>query len=336
MLKVDTMQKITGENYVAALMAARKPYHDGYYAMYSSLLDGIVTDPALMQLPIDDHLVHRGDGVFDTFKCVEGAIYNLDAHLKRLERSAAAIGIRWADGVVALRDLSLQTVRAGRQRECSVRVMLARGPGGFGVSPYEPPAPALYVIAYKLGVPFMQTHPAGARVRRSQVPAKPAQFAEIKNCNYLPNVLMKREAADWNVDFVVGYDADGRLTEGATENVGIVTRAGELVFPRLENILAGTSMLRVMELAREQAASGSTTLRAVVTRDISEEDVLDAAELLFVGTTINVVAAIDYEGCAIGSGTPGPVWRTLNHLLERDIAENNTLRTQVFDACENG
>ena len=329
MLEDNTIREITGEAYVAALQAARRPYQDGYYAMYSSLLNGIVTDPVLMQLPIDDHLVHRGDGVFDTFKCVGGAIYNLDAHLRRLERSAAPIGIRWPGGFAALRDLSVRTVRAGGHSECSGRVMLARGPGSFGVSPCDSPEPALYIIAYRLGAPFMARHPAGARVRRSRVPPKPAQFAGIKNCNYLPNVLMKREAVDWGVDFVVGYDADGHLTEGATENVGIVTRAGELVFPRLENILAGTSMLRLMELAREQVSAGA--LRAVAARDITEQEVFGVAEVLIVGTTINVVAAVEYEGRAIGSGAPGPVWRALSRLLERDIAGNSALRTRVFD-----
>jgi len=322
------MRRISREDYLAALDAGRKPYQDGYYAMYSSLLGGVVTDPVLMQLPIDDHLVHRGDGVFDTFKCVDGAIYNLDAHLLRLERSAAAIGIRWPGGLDELRDLSVETLRAGGRRVCSGRVMLARGPGGFGVNPYEPPGPALYIIAYALGAAFMDRHPAGARVRRSRIPAKPSQFAEIKNCNYLPNVLMKRELVDWGVDFVVGYDADDHLTEGATENVGIVTRSGELAFPRLENILAGTSMLRLMELAREQVGSGA--LRGVVMRDITEAEVLDAAEVLIVGTTINVVAVCEYEGSAIGAGTPGPVWRLLNGLLEWDIAGNGALRTPVW------
>ena len=46
------------------MQRARAPYQSGYYAMFSSLLGGIVTEPLLMQVPVDDHLVHRGDGVF--------------------------------------------------------------------------------------------------------------------------------------------------------------------------------------------------------------------------------------------------------------------------------
>lgn len=47
-------------------------HHKGYRAMYSSILGGITTDAALMLLPIDDHMVHRGHGVFDTAVISDG------------------------------------------------------------------------------------------------------------------------------------------------------------------------------------------------------------------------------------------------------------------------
>ena len=322
------MNRIDLSNYAAILAAHRRPYQANYFAMYSSLLDGVTVDPALMQLPIDDHLVHRGDGVFDACKCADGAIYNLDAHLARLERSAAAIGIRWPAGRADIRRLVVATAAVAGRPDAAIRVFLARGPGSFGVNPFDAPEPALYIVAHAQGAPFMDAHPAGATVRRSTVPVKPGGMAEIKNCNYLPNVLMKREAVEWGVDFVVGYDGAGHMTEGATENMGIVTRAGELLFPRLENILAGTTMLRAIELAAELTRSGE--LRAVGFRDLTEDDVRAAAELLIVGTTINVAAARAYEGRPVGDGRPGPVWRRLSALLDADIHSNAALRTEFL------
>jgi len=312
----------TGD-YARALEAGRRAHHSDYYAMYSSLLDGVVTDGALMQVPLDDHVVHRGDGVFDTFKCVKGAVYNLDAHLTRLMQSAAGIGLSWPGGMAEIRELTLDTLRAAGKEECSGRVMLSRGPGGFGVSPYESTGTGLYIVVYKLGKPFMSQHPEGARVMRSKVPAKEGCWATIKNCNYLPNVLMKREAVDNGVDFVFGYDDDGHLTEGAVENVGIVTQKGVLVFPELKNILAGTTMLRVMRLASEMPG----IIKGVEVRGITEAEVEDAAELLIVGTTINVVAGCVYGGKLIGNGRPGPVWQVLQDALEADMTQNPMMRT---------
>ncbi len=319
------MRRIDSSNYLAALEAVRRPWHERYFAMFSSVLGGVVTEPLLMQVPIDDHLVHRGDGVFDTFKCVGRAAYNLDAHLQRLMRSAESIGLAWPGGMAQVRELTVATLAVAGREACSGRVMLARGPGSFGVSPYESPEPALYIIVYAAGVPFMRTHPEGARVRRSRVPVKPAQFATFKHCNYLPNVMMKRESVDWGVDFVVGFDDTGMMAEGATENLGIVTAAGELLFPRMGTVLDGTTMLRVMVLAERLVAAGA--LRRVGFADITEADVGAAAELLVVGTTINVVSACWYEGRPVGAGVPGPVGRELDRLLAQDIESNGGLRT---------
>lgn len=319
------MKTIDLSNYLQVLDNLRKPWHKTYYALYSSVLGGVVLDPLLMQVPIDDHLVHRGDGVFDTFKCVGRGAYNLDGHLRRLMRSASAIGLAWPGGVEDIRALTLETLAAAGRDTCAGRVMIARGPGSFGVSPYDSPVPALYIVVYEAGKPFMATHPEGARVRRSRVPVKPARFATVKTCNYLPNVMMKREAVDWGVDFVVGFDSDGFMAEGATENFGIVSQAGELLFPRVEGVLDGTTMLRVMQLAERLVGSGGLTKIAFC--DIAEADVRKAAELLVLGTPIHVVSACSFEGAPVGGGVPGPVGRALDSMLAFDIASNDALRT---------
>lgn len=45
--------------------------------MYSSIFGGIVTDTAAMVIPMDDHIVHRGHGVFDTAAIVDGLVLAL-------------------------------------------------------------------------------------------------------------------------------------------------------------------------------------------------------------------------------------------------------------------
>jgi branched-chain amino acid aminotransferase len=319
------MKHITPSDYMAALAASRMPCHAGYYAFYSSVLGGVVTDPMLMQVPVDDHLVHRGDGVFDTFKCVGRAAYNLDAHLQRLIRSAKEIALEWPGGLGAIRATVLETLAVAGRDDCSCRVILARGPGSFGISPYESPRPALYVAVYAAGRPFMEVHPEGARARRSSVPVKSGNLATFKHCNYLPNMLMKREAIDAGIDFVFSYDARGFLAEGATENVGVVTRGRALLFPKMDCVLDGTTMLRVMQLAGALVADG--TLTRVAFADISEDDVRGASEVLVVGTTLDVASACVYNGEPIGDGRPGSVGTRLNALLAQDIAENTSLRT---------
>ena len=64
-----------------------------YAAFYSSELHGIVTDPGLMVVHMDDHLVHRGHAVFDTAIIVDGYLYQLAEHLARFEQSAEMAGL---------------------------------------------------------------------------------------------------------------------------------------------------------------------------------------------------------------------------------------------------
>jgi branched-chain amino acid aminotransferase len=144
----------------------------------------------------------------------------------------------------------------------------------------------------------------------------------------MPNVLMKHEAETWGVDFTVSFDEEDCLGEGATENAGIVTRDGRLLFPSLDRVLKGTTMLRVAELARAEAGSGP--LKGVAFEPIPRQAVRDAAEFLLVGTTIDVAAAIEFDGQPVGNGKPGPVATRLNALLGRDVLDNAALQTAVW------
>ncbi|MFH0909649.1 MAG: aminotransferase class IV [bacterium] len=299
-----------------------------YLAMYSSACDGIVTDPSLMVVPADDHLVHRGDGVFETIKCIDGLIYCLTAHLDRLVFSAGNVGLvsPWSHDELA--DVIVQTIRAGGKRDCLVRILLSRGPGSLGVNPYDCPKPGLYVVVHKLKPSFMETHPGGARVITSKIPVKPGFFANIKSCNYLPNVLMKKEAADTGVDFSVSFDEKGFLGEGATENAGIVTRDGNLLVPTTDRILSGTTMFRAIDLARFLVDKG--LLKSVGSSAISRDMIVSAAEVLIFGTTPDVTAVVEFDGKPIGSGRPGPVSLELNRLIINDIRTNKAVQSPVF------
>src|SRR5918993_2729559 len=83
-----TLQVLGRDDVTSRLQALRTRQPVKYFAFYSSQLGGIVTDPALMVLPFDDHMVHRGHGIFDTAGIVDGKIYDLEAHLDRFVLSA--------------------------------------------------------------------------------------------------------------------------------------------------------------------------------------------------------------------------------------------------------
>ncbi|MBI3059340.1 MAG: aminotransferase class IV [Deltaproteobacteria bacterium] len=122
------------EEAIARLRQAVHPKAGNFYAMYSSVLGGIVTDPALMVLPLDDHMVHRGHGVFDTAVLANGMLYQLDQHLARFVRSAEMARIPPPFPLSALRQIIIDTAAASGRRDSSVRYWLSAGPGGFGLA----------------------------------------------------------------------------------------------------------------------------------------------------------------------------------------------------------
>jgi branched-chain amino acid aminotransferase len=132
---------IDKDNFVAALKGRNRPWHRDYLAMYSSQWNGITLDPDLMAVPADDHLVHRGDGVFEVIRCIRGRMYQLEAHLDRLDASASAISLGCPFGRDDLRELVLRAVKAGGEMECLVRIVLSRGPGSFTANPTIVPRP---------------------------------------------------------------------------------------------------------------------------------------------------------------------------------------------------
>ena len=87
--------KILSTDEVVEAAAARRAdaTNSHLVAMYSSYHGGIITDPGLMALPVDDHMANRGHGMFDTGGFADGRFYRLEAHVERILRNAGRANI---------------------------------------------------------------------------------------------------------------------------------------------------------------------------------------------------------------------------------------------------
>jgi branched-chain amino acid aminotransferase len=307
----------------------RRPWHANYLAMYSSAWGGLVTDPALMTVPVDDHLVHRADGVFDVFKCVNGQAYCLKEHLARLEHSAKAIDLTLPREYEHVLDIIKAAVRAGGVRDVVIRMMASRGPGGFSTNPYECPASHLYVIIARLKTPPATAYEQGVPLVSVPVPVKAAMFANIKSCDYLGNVLVKKAAVEAGVDYAVNWDEAGYLAEGSAENIMLVSPDRELLMPAFDRVLKGVTISRIMALAEELVRNG--TLAAVKTASIDRELAQKCPEVMLSGTSLDLLPVTTWDGRQVGTGRPGPVSRALLELLRRDVTSNHEVLTPLFD-----
>jgi branched-chain amino acid aminotransferase len=324
----DSVKRLSFDEVIDRLLQMKEPYQADYLAMYSSWYGGVISDPSLMLVPIDDHLVHRGDGVFEAVKCTVGQVYALNRHLDRLERSAQAVYLPLPMARQRLMETVLATVREARVDECTIRIFVSRGPGGFSTNPYESPASQVYVIVTRLHRPPAERYEQGVTLKSSQVPIKRAYFANIKSCNYLPNVLMKKEAEDAGVHYTVSIDENGYLGEGSTENVGIITRQCAFLVPKFDRVLRGITVTRMTELAGRLVGEGGLT--AVAEEHITAAEAYEAAEMMMFGTTFDVLPVVNFDGHVIGDGRPGPFFRRFFELLHEDMRSSRDMLTPVW------
>ena len=189
-----TPRMLTAEAVIEELRALRRRQPVKYSAFYSSQFGGIVTDPALMILPFDDHMVHRGHGIFDTAAIADGKIYDLEAHLDRFIRSAGYSKLRLPGSREQMRDIIVKTTAASGSRDGSIRYWLSSGPGSLELTPAAGAEPGFFVVIFG-GLSYPDRwYTEGMKVMTTTYPIKPPLYAVTKITNYLPNVLMQMEA----------------------------------------------------------------------------------------------------------------------------------------------
>lgn len=289
-----SLKPLTFESLLEANRRQMTKSRQGMRWMYSSFWGGWTKDPALMMLPLDDHGFHRGDAVFEALKFSGRKIVLLSEHLMRLQRSANRIGLSLPWSQAELESLLQQGVQAvfddanSRMSQGLIRLFVTRGPGDFSPNPYSTLGSQLHVVITDLAPVKEEWLTRGCRVGVSSVAVKPAPYPQIKSCNYLPNVLMKKEAVDRGLDFVVSVDSSGYLAESATENFAWLDAAGALCLPRPLQILDGCTLTRCAKLAQ----SMGWTVKEV---DARPEDLRSARGAMMIGTTLDVTPVGEFH-----------------------------------------
>ena len=317
------LQMLGADEVLGNLRALRARQPVKFSAFYSSQLGGIVTDPALMVIPFDDHMVHRGHGIFDTAGLVNGRIYDLEAHLDRFLGSAERSKLKLFGSREEMRDIIIRTTAASGLRDGAIRYWLSSGPGSLELSPAAGAEPGFFVMIFGgLSYPA-RWYTDGLRVMTTTYPIKPPLYAITKATNYLPNVLMQMEAKEAGLDNGVFIDEAGFVGESSNMNVAFVTQDGVLRHPKFERVLPGCTSLRLLDLARSLASRG--VLNGVEVCDIPVADARAAREMLLLGSSVKVAPIVEWDGRPIGNGKPGPIAKALLDLMEEDMRSGDRL-----------
>ena len=319
---------LTESELLKNLSKIREGKDSGYSAFYSSQLGGIIKEDSLMVIPFDDHMVHRGHGIFDTAAIANGKVYDLDAHLDRFIISAKNSKLLLPFPKEQMKKIILDTTSISNRRDGSIRYWISSGTGNLGLIPPEDAKPAFFVMIFG-GLNYPERYyKEGMKVITTSYPIKPALYAVTKSTNYLPNTLMQLEAKEKGFDNGIFVDSNGNVGEGSNMNTAFVSEDDTLKHPKFDNILSGCTAKRLLELA--ESLIGKGIIKDVNICDISVEEARESREMMFIGSSIGVAPIVEWDNKKIGNGKPGPIVSELKKLLSDDIMNSKDRLIEVL------
>jgi len=282
-------------------------------------IDGGIVSGSEARVPVTDHGLLYGDGVFEGIRVAGGRIFRVDAHLARLCASARALGLALPGGVEGIRAVLFETVRAHGADDAYVRLIVTRGDGSLGVDPSTCPEPRVICIVDQIAIFPSETLARGLDLITSSYrrPAADALDPRVKSLNYLNNALAKQEARQRGADDALLLNARGLVAEASVANVFVVRNDVLETPPATDGALEGITRDTVLDLA-----SGL----GIATREISlgRFDFFAASECFLSGSGAGLVPVRSLDGRSVGTGGPGPVYEKIRAAFGDALIDRGT------------
>jgi branched-chain amino acid aminotransferase len=264
--------------------------------------EGRIVEARDARIPVRDHGLLYGDGVFEGIRVRAGRVFRLDAHLARFAAGAKAIALELPLPLADVRRIVLETVRAHATPEAYVRLIATRGEGPLGVDPTACGPSRILCLVDSIVLYSEEKRRRGIDLVTSSLRRPPPDVLDprVKSLNYLNNVLAKLEARTRGADEALLLNAAGLVAEAAVANLFVV-RAGELrTPPSTDGALEGITRATVLEIAHSLGIPACE-------RSLGRYDLFAADECFLTGSGAGLVAVRSLDGRPIGAGAPGPV-----------------------------
>jgi branched-chain amino acid aminotransferase len=265
-------------------------------------LDGELVDESAAKISVFDHGLLYGDGVFEGIRFYKRRVFRLEEHIRRLFDSARAIvlEIPWTQEEVCR--FVVETVAANGLDDGYIRLVVTRGTGTMGLSPYLCKRASMFIIASTISLYPAEYYENGLSVITSATrrPAPGALMPQVKSLNYLNNVMAKVEAVQAGALEAVMLNEQGYVAECTGDNIFIL-RDGVLHTPQVsDGALDGITRRVILELADQMGIPK-------VERSLTRYDLFVADEFFLTGTAAEVIPVVSLDLRVIGDGTPGPL-----------------------------
>ena len=264
-------------------------------------------------IPVTDHGLLYGDGVFEGIRFYRRRPFRLAEHLQRLADSCAAIRLALPYDQQRLTEAVAEIISVFPEDDGYLRLMITRGSGPMGLDPAACTRPNAILIATRLEMVHPALSQEGVRLIIAATRRLPPDGLDprIKSLNYLNHILARMEASQAGADEAVMLNTQGRVAEGSAENIFIV-RDGLLATPRpVDGALAGITRGLILELATEHHIPVQET-------SLSPYDLYTAHECFLTGTGAELIPVREVDGRPLRH-CPGPVFSTLAAAFQQRV-----------------
>lgn len=270
-------------------------------------VNGRITGEHDAVVSVFDHGFVFGEGVYEVLRTYAHRPFLFEAHARRLRESAARIALEvpFSDEELLAR-IDQTMAAADIEQERYIRVLLTRGVGEFSYDPRACPTPTLVIIVKPHVAPPPELVERGVAISLVDVTRNHPRSINplIKSNNLLNNALGMQQAVARGAFEALMKNHRGEIAECSQSNFFLV-RQGEVITPPLEaGLLAGITRAFVFELGRDAGIPVRETT-------LTEDDLATADEAFITSTTREIVPVVRVDALTIGSGSPGPVTKTL-------------------------
>ncbi len=246
----------------------------------------------------DDRGFLFADSIYEVMRSYEGRIFEIEAHIERLNYGARQLRFRETDFGF------LQEVCANLLRENDLllgeAVLYIQVTRGVAPRLHRFPALDTPLTIYAEAKPFTPDRDAMRRgINVILLPDQRWARCDIKATGLTANVLAHQQALDQNAQEAV-FIRDGAVIEGTHSSV-LAVFDGCVVTPPLTNYMLGSiTRCIVLNLCRELRIPFSE-------RTILEMEFYKADEAMIAGTSTEITPIVKIGERSIGSGKPGPI-----------------------------
>lgn len=280
-------------------------------------LNGEFVSSADAKISVFDQGFLYGDGIFESFRSVNGRLYQFTQHYQRLLQSAQALRYPLIFSQQDLENILLELHQKNGLRDAYFRITITRGRGDVGFQrKIDNDLTCLVVGREFQGFdPSFYEQGIHLRVAETRRNAPEAINPKIKSISNLNSLLGKLEAKAAGAFEVIMLNNRDHICEGSASNIFWTKDRWVFTPDASTGLLEGVTRSTIIRLCENRL-----DLR-VIAGEFKLQDLKFADEAFITSTSLEVMPVVRVDDFTINHGQVGPIARHLHEELHRDMGK---------------